>query len=295
MFAQRFNIQQYLLQGNQQGLVNSFVIYWPSTKPSIKRFTCVNKRKNSGSSWTLNTYITRAQTVWVSWRQDAELRASGRQRALAPQWPTVEQPKMRKKYCLVNIAVCPRLQLISHTQPTSTLSRINCEKYIFIKKCARSFIEVRPYCWLCSAYICICIMSMQHISQNMVSMTFLTYPCAWTFSLPESQFVCNQCTVILTQAHSGRLIFRHFFSNILPRTYHTFFNKFHIVSTSQLPNMWGILYLINHHLELHHEKCSCQIKIILLRTYFKTCRIYVYGKKNVFFYIHISVLQLSIL
>ena len=51
--------------------------------------------------------------------------------------------KMRKKYCWDNIAVCPRPQLISHTQPTSTLSRIKCERYIFIKKCLRSFIEVR--------------------------------------------------------------------------------------------------------------------------------------------------------
>ena len=60
------------------------------------------------------------------------------------------QAKMRKKYCWVNIAVFPRLQLISHTQqPTSTLSRIKCERYIFIKKCVRSFIGVRHYCWPC--------------------------------------------------------------------------------------------------------------------------------------------------
>ena len=50
--------------------------------------------------------------------------------------PWLSNPaKMRKKYCWVNIAVCPCLQLISHTQPTSTLSRIKCERYIFIKKC----------------------------------------------------------------------------------------------------------------------------------------------------------------
>ena len=33
------------------------VIYWPSTEPSIKRCTCVNKRKNSGSRWTLENNI----------------------------------------------------------------------------------------------------------------------------------------------------------------------------------------------------------------------------------------------
>ena len=57
--------------------------------------------------------------------------------------------KMRKKFCWINITVYPRLWLIFFTQPTSTFSRIKCDKYIFIKKCVRSFIEVRHYCWLC--------------------------------------------------------------------------------------------------------------------------------------------------
>ena len=71
--------------------------------------------------------------------------------------PQLSNPaKMRKKYSWVNIAVCPRLQLISQTQPISTLSRIKCERYIFfIKKCVRSLIEVRHYCWLCfRLYLC---------------------------------------------------------------------------------------------------------------------------------------------
>ena len=36
-----------------------FVIYWPSTEPSIKRCTCVNKRKNSRSNWTWDNTTTR--------------------------------------------------------------------------------------------------------------------------------------------------------------------------------------------------------------------------------------------
>ena len=43
------------------------------------------------------------------------------------------------------VAVCPRLQLTSHTKPTSTLSRIKCERYIYKKKYVRSFIEARHY------------------------------------------------------------------------------------------------------------------------------------------------------
>ena len=60
-------------------------------------------------------------------------------------------------------SICSSLspfQITSHAQPTSTLSRIKCERYIFIKKCVRSFIEVRHYCWLCFLQIfvlCICM------------------------------------------------------------------------------------------------------------------------------------------
>ena len=37
----------YLVQGID-------VTYWPLTEPSIKRCTCVSKRKNSGNRWTSN-------------------------------------------------------------------------------------------------------------------------------------------------------------------------------------------------------------------------------------------------
>ena len=37
----------------------TYVIYWPSTELSTKRCICVNKRKNSGSRWALDNYITR--------------------------------------------------------------------------------------------------------------------------------------------------------------------------------------------------------------------------------------------
>ena len=36
--------------------------------------------------------------------------------------------------------------ILSHTTETSNLSRIKCGRYIFIKKCVRSFIEVRKLC-----------------------------------------------------------------------------------------------------------------------------------------------------
>ena len=148
--------------------LNCFVTYWPSTESSIKGCSCVNKRKNSGCRWTVNKNITRTQTAWDSWSwSQLETRCRiENQRQTEGIGPSVTHgwaAKMRKKCCYGQknlgqyVAVCPRLQLISHTQPTSTLSRIKCERYIFIKKCVRSFIEVVIIVDYVSAYICICM------------------------------------------------------------------------------------------------------------------------------------------
>ena len=48
------NIQLWIRFG-----IKSNVTYWPLTKSSIKRFTCVKKWKNSGSRWALNNNIAR--------------------------------------------------------------------------------------------------------------------------------------------------------------------------------------------------------------------------------------------
>ena len=125
------------------------VIYWPSTEPSIKRCSCVNKQKNSGSRWVLNN-ITRCSGRFelvdkmLNWEPTCSLRALG------PQWLTVEQPSQDEKEVLLgqysSLSLSPAY--LSHIR-NITLLRIKREKYIFIKKCVRLFIEVRHYCWLC--------------------------------------------------------------------------------------------------------------------------------------------------
>ena len=45
---------------------------------------------------------------------------------------------------------------LSHTTETSTLSRIKCERYIFIKKCVRSFIEVRKLYLIMFPFVFVC-------------------------------------------------------------------------------------------------------------------------------------------
>ena len=58
---------------------------------------------------------------------------------------SVGTPSSRKKRWdkeVLSLSICLSTHL-SHTTETSTLSRIKCEREIFIKKFVRSFIEVR--------------------------------------------------------------------------------------------------------------------------------------------------------
>ena len=81
--------------------------------------------------------------VGVSWGQDAELRASGRQRVWALSDPRLSSPaRMRKKCCYgqknfgsICRSVSPSPTHLSYTtNPFATLSRIKCETYIFYKE-----------------------------------------------------------------------------------------------------------------------------------------------------------------
>ena len=142
------------------------VIYWPSTEPSIKRCTSVNKRKNSGSRWALNNNITRhtdgLSQLEIGCQHENQLADWGLW-ALSDPWLSNSKPRWGRSAAMVvrrtlgqNNSLSPSPTHLLHTT-NITLLRIKCERYIFIKKCVRSFIEVRHYVWLCSAYICICM------------------------------------------------------------------------------------------------------------------------------------------
>ena len=83
-----------------------------------------------------------------SWGQDAVVRASARQRAWALR-TLVEQPSRMGKKCCYNteelgvsmwqsVPSPTHLSHITNINPFATLSRIKCERYIFLKKCIRS-------------------------------------------------------------------------------------------------------------------------------------------------------------
>ena len=91
--------------------------------------------------------------VRVSWRQDAEVKTS--LQTLSD--PKLSNPSQDEEEVLLwprkNLGQYSSLFLspthLSHTT-NITLSRIKCERYIFIKKCVRSFVEVVINSWLCS-------------------------------------------------------------------------------------------------------------------------------------------------
>ena len=71
---------------------------------------------------------------------------------------SVGTPGSRKKIWEVEVLslnVCLSTHL-SHTTETSTLSRIKCERYIFIMKCVRLFIEVRKLCLIMFPLVYVC-------------------------------------------------------------------------------------------------------------------------------------------
>ena len=128
------------------------IIYWPSTVPSIKRCTCVNKRKNSGSRWTLNNNITRCTDGLSQFetrcRSERQWQTEGFGPSVTLGWAT--PAKMRKKCCYgrkKNLGKYSSLSLsplTSHTQQTSPFRKW-CGRYIFIKKRVRLFVEVVHY------------------------------------------------------------------------------------------------------------------------------------------------------
>ena len=152
------------------------VIYWPSTEPSIKRCTCVNKRKDSGSRWTLNNNITRctdgSSQLRTRCRSESQRQTEGFRPSVTHGWAT--PAKMRQKKCCYgqkNLGQYSSLSLspthLSH--PTNiTLSRINCERLYFYKKCVRSFIEVRILCLCFCLYLYVYNTTFAH-SQEFIS------------------------------------------------------------------------------------------------------------------------------
>ena len=101
------------------------------------------------------------EVVRDSWREDVGVRTSLQIVGFAAlRDPRLSNPtKMRKKCCYGRrrtwgqySSLSPSPTHLSHTE-TSTLLKIKCEIYIFIKKCVSSFIEGRILCLIMFPHI----------------------------------------------------------------------------------------------------------------------------------------------
>ena len=119
-----------------------------------QRCTCVNKRKKKRKQVDImKDYRQVPAAVELVGYRKARVRASLQTEGCGPQRPPVEQPRprcgrsaaMAKKRSWVNIAVCYCLH--SSLKHHRNIENKVWEIYIFIKKCVRSFIEVRKL-WL---------------------------------------------------------------------------------------------------------------------------------------------------
>ena len=129
------------------------VIYWPMTKPSIKRCTCVNKQKNSRSRWALDNNITRCpgglSQLESRCQSESQRQTEGFGPSVTQGWAT--PAKMRKKYCY------GRRWTWGQYSSLSPFRELSVRDYTFIKKCVRLFIEVIIIVDYVSSYICICM------------------------------------------------------------------------------------------------------------------------------------------
>ena len=134
-----------------------YVIY----RPSIKRCTCVNKRKNCGSRWALENNITRwpggSSQLETECRSENQLQTEGFGPLVTPGWAI--HSKMWKKCCYgqgrtwVNIAVHPCLHsFITHNKHHLFENKV---WEIYIKKCIRSLLKSSLSVDYVPVYICI--------------------------------------------------------------------------------------------------------------------------------------------
>ena len=120
----------------------NIVIYWPSTEPSIKRCTFVNKWKNSGSRWKLDNNITRCPERFESVGDKMPKWEPAADKGLwALSDPRLSNPaKMRKKCCYGRRRTWGRYSSLSRSPAhlsyttTITLSRMKRERLYFYKE-----------------------------------------------------------------------------------------------------------------------------------------------------------------
>ena len=151
----------------------TYVTYWPTTEPSIKRCTCVNKRRGHESRWMSDKNITRTQTAGVScsWSQlgtrcqiESQRQTEGFGPSVTHGWAT--PAKMNAGSICSSLSPSPTH--LSHTININPFENKVWEIYFYKEVC--SFVHwSRHYCWLCFRiylYMYVPIQHIYHIMQN---------------------------------------------------------------------------------------------------------------------------------
>ena len=156
-------------------MLRIIVIYWPSTEPSIKWCTCVNRWRNSGSRWALENNITRCpgglRQLETGCRSENQLQIEGFRPSVTYGWATASQGEKEvllwsREEFGINIAVRPCLYSpLTHNKHHPFENKV-WEIYILIKKCIRSLLKstLPVDCFLIYLYIYTwsCIVAIQY-------------------------------------------------------------------------------------------------------------------------------------
>ena len=137
---------QTFLDRSKRTNLTRYVIYWPKTELSVKRCTCVNKRKNSGSRWMLENNITRCLGGSSSVGDRMPKWEPAVDRGLwALSYPRLSNPSQERSAAMVerrtwvNIAVRPCLHsFLTHNKHHLFENKV---WEIYIKKCIRSLLK----------------------------------------------------------------------------------------------------------------------------------------------------------
>ena len=134
------------------------VIYWPSTEPSIKRCTCVNKRKNSGSRWTLESNITRcpdgSRQSETGCQSESQLQIEGFGPSVTHGWAT--QPRWGRSAAMIVRITWVNTAVVTVSNSSLTHNKHHLfenklwEIYFFYKEVFSFVCWSRHYSWLCS-------------------------------------------------------------------------------------------------------------------------------------------------
>ena len=176
------------------------IIYWSLTELSIKRWTCVNKRKNSGSRWAWDNNIIRcpdsSSQLETRCRSESQRQTEGFGPSVTHGWATPSQDEKKmllwSRGELGSILQSVLVSSSSHTHKKHHLFKNKVWEIYFLKGCIRSFIEVRISYLIMSLLIFVLWLYNKKKQTPNIQLNFLsvTYFSKYYFILKSIYYLC---------------------------------------------------------------------------------------------------------